>query len=415
MKKFLASLGFVAVVGLIALPCAAAAHAGAQATDFVTRSGDQLLLDGGAYRFTGFNIYNANSDGDCGPAMSSGSTLDDSLSAMGASSNAFRAWFFQSLATTGGKRDWSAFDHTLAVARSHGVKVIATLTNQFADCEAPGGYKDESWYTAGYRAPDPAGTVSYRDWVAEIVRRYKDDPTILAWQLVNEAEVRPSPDAADCSANAEQILRSFATDVSGLVKSIDPNHLVSLGTLGSGQCGAREAEYQDLHDVPTIDFCEYHDYEPNAAMPGDEFNGLALRIDQCHALHKPIFVGESGIVPNDVGGTLAARAEAFDAKFDAQFSAGVAGELVWNWSPSGSRLDDYDVGAGDPTIGVLARHALGPPRRDGGARCRRGRIKDRWELRQLKCRASHGHHQRNREEGKRRAKRGVGRHEARHR
>jgi hypothetical protein len=214
---------------------------------------------------------------------------------------------------------------------------------------------------AGYRAPDPAGTVSYRDWVAEIVGRYKNDPTILAWQLVNEAEVQPGP-AADCGANAAQILKSFATDVSGLVKSIDPNHLVSLGTIGSGQCGAEGAEYQDLHAVPTIDLCEYHDYgEPNAAMPGDGFNGLAVRIDQCQALHKPIFVGESGIVPSDVGdGTLAARADAFDAKFNAQFCAGVAGELVWHWSTSGSQVDDHDVGAGDPTIGVLARYALVP-------------------------------------------------------
>ena len=134
--------------------------------------------------------------------------------------------------------------------------------------------------------------------------------------------MKPSRDAAECSPNAAATLKSFATDVSGLVKSIDPNHLVSLGTIGGGQCGAQGAEYQDVHAVPTIDLCEYHDYQPNDPMPGDQWNGLQVRLDQCNALHKPLFVGETGIKPSDVGGTLRARADALRAKLDAQFSAG---------------------------------------------------------------------------------------------
>ncbi len=325
-------------------------------TPFVERAGTRLFLQGNPYRFTGLNIYNANSDGDeeCWYAMSSGSTLGDSLDAIGSGKEAIRAWFFQSLATTGGQRDWSAFDHTLSVARTHGVKVIVTLTNQWGDCEA-GGYKADSWYTGGYKQADPGGTASYRAWVSEVVTRYRNDPTILAWQLVNEAEVKPNPDlTTPCSPNAAATLKSFATDVSGLVKSIDPNHLVSLGTMGGGQCGAQSAEYSDLHSVPTIDLCEYHDYDqPQAPMPGDQWNGLQVRIDQCNALGKPLFVGETGIKPNQVGGTLQARADAFDAKLSAQFSAGVVGELVWAWSALGSTLNDFDVGAGDPVLEVL--------------------------------------------------------------
>ena len=73
-----------------------------------------------------------------------------------------------------------------------------------------------------------------------------------------------------------------------MVKSIDANHLVSLGTIGSGQCGADGPRYQAVHAIPTIDLCEYHDYgAPDVGVPGDEFNGLQLRIDQCDALNKP--------------------------------------------------------------------------------------------------------------------------------
>ena len=343
------------LVGTVLTMGCLTASAVAAPSPFVKRAGTKLTLGGNPYRFTGLNIYNANSRGSCWYAMSSGPTLGSSLDAIGPRKEAFRAWFFQSQATTAGHRDWSAFDHTLSVARSHGVKVIVTLANQWGDCE-PGGYKTDGWYTGGYRQRDPGAVASYRGWVKQVVTRYRGNPTILAWQLMNEAEVKPGRDAPNCSANAATILKSFATDVSGLIKSIDRNHLVSLGTIGGGQCGAQEAEYRVLHSVPTIDLCEYHDYQPHDPIPGDEFNGLQVRINQCKALHKPLFVGETGIIPNDVGGTLAARAAALDAKLSAQFSAGIVGNLAWAWSKLGSTLDDYDVGAGDPALKKLGNH-----------------------------------------------------------
>jgi mannan endo-1,4-beta-mannosidase len=192
--------------------------------------------------------------------------------------------------------------------------------------------------------------------VAQVVSRYRGNPTILAWQMINEAEVKPSRDAPDCSANAAAILKSFATDVSGLIKSIDPNHLVSFGTIGGGQCGAQSTEYQDVHSVPTIDLCEYHDYLPHDPMPADQWNGLQARIDQCNTLGKPLYVGETGIIPNDVGATLEARVGAIDGKLRAQFSAGIVGDLEWAWSALGSTLDDYDVGPRDPVLRALSRY-----------------------------------------------------------
>ncbi len=316
---------------------------------FVTSEGTELRLDGNPYRFTGMNVYNANSRGQCWYALASGPGLDEALAEMSSGTEVIRAWFFESLATTEGERDWSGFDHTLAVARAHGVKVIPTLTNQWGDCEA-GGFKDDSWYDGGYND-------SYRDWVTEVVSRYRNDPNILAWQLVNEAEVKPSAGATSCSPGAPDILTDFAADIGGWVKALDPEHLVSLGTIGGGQCGAQGGEYAQVHAVDAIDLCEYHDYNaPSAPMPGDQWNGLQVRLDQCAALDKPLFVGETGIRPNDVGGTLEARANAFDAKFDAQFQAGVVGELVWAWSSLGSTLGDFDVGPDDPTIDVLAAY-----------------------------------------------------------
>src|SRR5204863_321543 len=137
----------MAAVGLLALglvtPVVSSRPASAAPPGFVTRDGTRLRLDGGAYRFTGLNIYNANSNGWCWYSMG-GTVLDDSLAAIGPGKSAFRSWFFQQLATNGGARDWSAFDHTLATARARGVKVIATLIDQWGNCGSavPGGYKD---------------------------------------------------------------------------------------------------------------------------------------------------------------------------------------------------------------------------------------------------------------------------------
>jgi endo-1,4-beta-mannosidase len=284
--------------------------------------------------------------------MGTGSALDTALTTTGSGSEVFRAWFFQRLATTGGQRDWSAFDHTLAVAKAHGVKVIVTLGNQWGSCESPTSqYKWDSWYTGGYKTQVLAeNSVSYRQWVAEVVSRYKTDSTIAMWQLMNEAEIKLD-NTSTCGPTADLV--NFASDVSGLIKSIDPNHLISLGTMGAGQCGSQGGDYQKINAVSTIDVCEYHDYgHETEALPAHLVSDIAA----CNTLNKPLFVGEAGIKATSVGGTLAARAAAFDTKLTAMFKAGVRGFLVWSWNNSASTTDNWPVGPGDPALQVIDAH-----------------------------------------------------------
>jgi mannan endo-1,4-beta-mannosidase len=342
-----------------------------QGARYVTRAGTHLYLDGKKYTFTGINIYNATSQGNCWYDMTAGNTLEASLRAIGPGGQVIRSWFFQNLATRDGARDWSAFDNLLRIASAHGYKVIPVLANQWSDCEGwPGndprpGYRNETWYMTGYRtqptAPGLSGT--YEQWVREVVSRYKNDPTILAWQLMNEAEDRVSY-LGRCTATAGDTMAHFAADMGGLVKSIDPHHLVSLGTVGSGQCGTSAQDYLTVHAAATIDLCEYHDYEnPEQAIPGDEFNGLRVRLDQCARLGKPLLVGELGLKPSDAGGSLARRAELLESKVKAQFGAGVVAVLAWDWrdgAHGGSDMKGYSIGPGDPALAVLTRYAHGP-------------------------------------------------------
>jgi mannan endo-1,4-beta-mannosidase len=337
---------------------------------YVTRAGPHLYLDGKPYTFTGINIYNATSQGNCWYDMTAGTTLERSLQAIGPGGQVIRSWFFQNLATRDGARDWSAFDNLLRVAAAHGYKVIPVLANQWSDCEGwPGndprpGYRNESWYRTGYRTQPtaPGLSATYEQWLREVVSRYKDDRTILAWQLMNEAEDRVTY-LGRCSATAGKTLADFAADMSSLVKSIDAHHLVSLGTVGSGQCGTSGQDYLTVHAAATIDLCEYHDYEnPREEIPGDEFNGLHVRLDQCARLGKPLLVGELGLKPSDAGGSLQGRAALLESKVKAQFGAGVVAILAWDWrdgAHGGSDMNGYSIGPGDPALAVLARYAHG--------------------------------------------------------
>jgi mannan endo-1,4-beta-mannosidase len=315
---------------------------------FVGRNGTQLVLGGQAFRFTGFNLFGANSDGStCGPAMNTGPALDQALTAWGSGPKVMRTWFFQSMATSGGKRDWSNFDHTMAVAKAHGIRVIATLGNQWGECQDEP-YKSAEWYKTGYKTAKIGNAVTYRDWVAEVVKRYQSDPTIMVFQFMNEAETAQTA-SGDCVYEGTTYLRAFADDIGGLVHSLAPHQLTSLGTIGTGQCGTAGDDYTTVHASPGIDLCEYHDYSPAEPLPGDQWNGLLTRLNQCRDLNKPLFVGEVGIKLSEVGGDPKARAAAYTAKLTAGSKAGVAGELIWAWQST----DGYQVGPGDPALARL--------------------------------------------------------------
>ena len=90
-------------------------------------------------------------------------------------------------------------------------------------------------------------------------------------------------------------------------------------------------------------------------MPGDAFNGMALRIQQCGELDKPIFVGEVGLRPVDVGGSYDSRTASLRAKLTdpargrrSSATSSGAGDL------RRGRSNDYDIGPGDQVPELLA-------------------------------------------------------------
>jgi hypothetical protein len=355
----------------------------ASGTDFVTRSGQQLLLNGQPYRILGFNMYRANVSfampNDTNYLLNNGTSLNDSLVAInanGGKKDVFRAWFIQQEVTpTTSGYNWAPFDKTLQVAQANGYKVIATLADQW-NYEGPP-YKDLTWYQGGYKTAVYNGTlngvsynenVPYYQYVHDVVARYANNPTIAAWEMVNEAE--DSPDPSSCPANAEAVMQSFAQTVGDEIRGLDPNHLISLGNAGNGNCGALDSDYQTLMSIPELDLCSFHDYEgATNASAFNSANGLNVRVQQCAAVNKPIYVGEVGINLYDsaVNGSEQTRANLLDNKLSAQFGLqGVVGFIPWQYDnrvppdyPCCST--DYSYGQTDPALAVMDNYALATP------------------------------------------------------
>lgn len=350
MRRRLPAL-LLAIAGVLGA-VAACASASASPPGFVTHDGPAFSVDGRPTSLVGINVYNAASSGNCW--YDARATFSGALARVrdetGGRADVVRVWFFQRLATKDGARDWTEFDRVLRTAREQGFKVIPVLADQWGACESDSGYKDVAWYRSGYRSAG-ADLVSYRDWVAEVTARYRADPTVALWSLVNEAEAGTAKNAP-CPDGAAEALSAFTADVSSVAKEADPDHLLGLGTIGGSQCGVAGDRFGRLHELSTIDVCEYHDYDPEP-LPGSGENSLQSRIAACTGLGKPLFVGEVGAEADEVGG-VDARAAMFREKIDAQVPAGIGGLLLWGWSDNGFGPDDeYGIGPSDPALPVL--------------------------------------------------------------
>jgi hypothetical protein len=241
--------------------------AGAASPGFVGRQGKAFVRDGVPFRPLGVNFYSAAGDPaifQCGvPKDDPDTQLDEYFRRIRAEtgSTVVRFWAFQSY--TGGGTDWRALDRVIRLAKAHDLLLIPVLENQWPDCTRAGA-RDAGWYAGRYRQPDGGYPLAYEEYVRRVVTRYRDEPAILAWMLMNEAEAKRPDGTGDPDA-----LYGFADQMSRLVKELDPNHLVALGVIGGGQPGTASGSFERLHALPTLDLVTYHDYRADEIpLPG---------------------------------------------------------------------------------------------------------------------------------------------------
>lgn len=341
----------------------------------ITAHNGSLYLNGAPYHFSGVNAYEIATDwgvnGGCG-VMVSQSQLDGLFSSLPPNS-LVRFWAWQGSAVTNintHQLDWSALDRVFNTAAAFHQRLIVVLTGQSGQCD-DGAWKDPSWYSGGYLQVHNSNgltPLSYWTYLQDVVNRYKNSPALGMWEPISEPEASTCPpqySPSDCSghqtcpdeAAAATALRSFFDAVGAEIHSLDPDHLVESGTLGSGQCGTSGPDYAMVSASPGIDVLSYHDYYGATPIGGDQWNGLSVRFQQAASLHKPIIGGEVGIEAGNGSGCVspATRASEFQSKEQAQLAAGSSGLLVWNWEPTAATGCAYDTYPTDPLMSLVSQ------------------------------------------------------------
>lgn len=223
-----------------------------------------------------------------------------------------------------------------------------------------GGYNRYVEYCANF-SREPKAIGMYFDYIRAIVsrtnsitgRQYKDEPAIMAWQLCNE----PRPFAKDNKA----AFAKWISEAAALIKSIDPNHLVSTGSEGKYGCEVDMELCKQIHADENIDYLTIHIWPVNWgwAPRSNPDNGIgnaclesgnyiAEHIELAKKLNKPLVIEEFGYSRKDNISGTEPTTESRDifysfifeqVKNSVEQNLPIAGCNFWGWGGNGRPRD----------------------------------------------------------------------------
>ena len=157
-----------------------------------------------------------------------------------------------------------------------------------------------------YATSEKAHKLFY-DYVRFIISRtnrytnvaYVDDPAIMSWQIGNEPRAFGKEEL--------QPFTNWLKEASALIRSLDKNHLISIGTEGAWGCEGDYETYEKISSDPNIDYCNIHiwPYNWSWAKPDRLIEDLPAACDStkqyidrhieiCDRLNKPLVMEEFG-------------------------------------------------------------------------------------------------------------------------
>ncbi|XP_078435205.1 mannan endo-1,4-beta-mannosidase 5-like [Wolffia australiana] len=381
---------------LIYLALVLSALVGSVQSGFVKTNGAEFVVDGAPFLFNGFNAYWLLH---VAAEPSERSKVSDVLGGAAAGLGVCRTWAFsdggdKALQISPGVYDESVFqglDFVISEAGKKGIRLILSLVNNFDDFGGRGQYVQwarnegvsinctDDFYT------NPAVKGYYKNHVEGVFARvnsvtnvtYKDDPTIMAWELINEPRCE-----VDSSGGT---IHAWVEEMAAFAKSLDSNHLLEVGMEGFyGDSSPDRKQYNPGYQVgtdfirtnqlPTIDFATIHAY-PDIWLSGQGEQSQDSFVqrwmwshwhDATSALKKPLVFAEFGMSKKDPGYTTQERDAYIDVVYDdiygfAKEGGAFAGGLVWQLMAEGmdSFYDGYEIVLSkEPETGtVLARQS----------------------------------------------------------
>ena len=195
---------------------------------------------------------------------------------------------------------------------------------------------------------------------------YKDDPTIVAWELANEPRGYANSDNFD----------AWIDNTAAYIKSIDMNHLVTTGCEGDTPWPVWNGlDFVTNHDGQNIGYATCHIwpqnwgwYDPSkpSTYAGAEVQAIDYLKDHLYMaetnLDKPLVLEEFGLARDggsyDPASGTTYRNLFYEAMFDeifhsASIGGAAAGDNFWAWAGEGRPLDPCGSfwSPGDPWIG----------------------------------------------------------------
>ena len=381
MRKTAAHLLLLLAVGCVAPSYAQGAGA------FVGVANGALTLNQASFRFAGTNSYAL--------MLESQAVVVQVLATAAANHfTAVRMWGFDDVASNSGfylqsfaggtpQYNDSALanvDYAIDKAGQLGLKLIVTLANNWTDY----GGMDQYVSARGLQYHDQFYTDStirqwYKNWVAHVLNHvntisgiaYKSDPTIMIWELSNEPRCQGSgaptglPSSSTCTS---QTIVNWITDVAAYVKSVDSNHLVSVGDEGffcndasvpsSLNICYAVVDSVSFSQVPSVDVIGFHLYPDTwveTATWGEQY--IAQHLTSAKAVGKPVYMGEFGLLEGNI------RNSAYDDYMNLVFQGNGSGGLFWDLLPgqpaaaSAESLSSFDIEAGSPLLSTMGNFA----------------------------------------------------------
>ncbi len=270
------ALYLLLALGPAIAPIASPAQAPSQS--FVDRSGTHLTLDGAPFRYSGPNIEwlgleNYGPHDPQGPRLPSHFEIDDAFATaaeMGA--KVVRA---QTMGDTVGcplciepeldKFNEAAFessDYALAAAKQHGMRLIIPLVGDCATCTGGGLGQYLAWAQKSNPLDfftDPTVIAAYEHHIDVVLNhrnpltgiRYRDDPTIMAWENCNMCGLIALFTGGGPTALGQ--VSAWSETIGAHIKQLDRNHLY-LDTTGIFRA------YPKVMDNPSTDLITFEFY-----------------------------------------------------------------------------------------------------------------------------------------------------------
>ena len=208
--------------------------------------------------------------------------------------------------------------------------------------------------------------------------KYIEDPAIFSWQICNEPRAFSSKEQDNKEAFAEWIAASAK-----LIRSLDPNHMISTGSEGFYGCEWDMALCERIHALDEISYINCHVWPYNWKwMRGDNMVAdldrscantkeyIDMHIDLGHSINKPVVVEEFGMPRDNMdfhkGSPVVCRDKYYTFVFDLilkdkEQNGPFAGCNFWSWGGfAKTNVEDHEYWAkGDDYTGDPAQEQQG--------------------------------------------------------